>query len=113
MYICTELKSPKSQLMPTIYEYLGITIKFYSHEHDPIHVHAKYGENEVRVELFEKSGAIYDVEYKEISGKFSVSKMRDLRVFINEHKNAILFAWQQSFKQGVKLKPIRITKRIR
>jgi len=99
--------------MPTIYEYLGITIKFYSHEHDPIHVHAKYGENEVRVELHEKNGVIYDVEYKEMSGKFSPTKMRDLRVFISENKNAILFAWQQSFKQNVKLKPIKITKRIK
>jgi len=99
--------------MPTIYEYLGIVIKFYTHDHEPIHVHAKYGENEVRVELYEKNGVIYDVEYKELSGKFTPAKMRDLRVFINENKNAILFAWQQVFKHNVQLSPVKITKRIK
>jgi hypothetical protein len=99
--------------MPTIYEYLGIIIKFYSHEHDPIHVHAMYGENEVRVELYEQNGIIYDVAYTEMSGKFSPAKMRDLKMFINENKSAILFAWKQVFEQNVKLKPVKITKRIR
>ena len=28
--------------MPKIFEYLGITIMFYSNEHEPIHVHGKY-----------------------------------------------------------------------
>ena len=28
--------------MPKIFEYLGILIFFYSNEHEPIHVHAKY-----------------------------------------------------------------------
>jgi len=99
--------------MPKLYEYLGIAIWFYSDEHNPIHVHAKYGDNEVKVELYETNGIIYDVQYKELNGKFSPAKMRDLKLFINENKNAILYAWKQVFEQNVKLKPIKITKRIR
>ncbi|MCL2247010.1 MAG: DUF4160 domain-containing protein [Lentimicrobiaceae bacterium] len=99
--------------MPKLYEYLGIAIWFYSDEHNPIHVHAKYGDNEVKVELYETNGIVYDVQYKDINGKFSPAKMRDLKLFINENKNAILYAWKQVFEQNVKLKPIKITKRIR
>ncbi|MCW5910180.1 MAG: DUF4160 domain-containing protein [Cyclobacteriaceae bacterium] len=29
--------------MPKIFEYLGIVIFFYAHEHEPIHVHGRYG----------------------------------------------------------------------
>ena len=89
--------------MPKLYEYLGIAIWFYSDEHNPIHVHAKYGDNEVKVELYETNGIIYDVQYKELNGKFSPAKMRDLKLFINENKNAILYAWKQVFEQNVKL----------
>ena len=28
--------------MPKLYEYLGLIILFYSHEHEPIHVHCKF-----------------------------------------------------------------------
>jgi len=99
--------------MPKLFEYLGITIWFYSDEHDPIHVHAKYGENEVKVNLYEKSGVIYDVDYVNVSGKFSPAKMSALRVFINENKSAILYAWQQCFENNVKVKTVKITRRIR
>jgi hypothetical protein len=76
-------------------------------------IHARYGENEVKVNLYEKDGTIFDVDYVVVSGKFSPAKMSNLRVFINENKNAILFAWRQCFEQNVKIKPIKITKRIR
>jgi len=99
--------------MPKLYEYLGIAIWFYSDEHNPIHVHAKYGDNEIKVELYEANGIVYDVQYKDINGKFTPAKMKDLKIFINENKGAILYAWKQVFEQQVKLKPIRITKRIR
>ena len=99
--------------MPKLFEYLGIAIWFYSDEHDPIHVHARYGENEIKVKLYEKNGTIYDVDYIAVHGKFSPSKMSDLRVFINENKSAILFAWQQCFEKNVKIKTVKITKRIR
>jgi hypothetical protein len=63
--------------------------------------------------LYEDSGIVYDIQYSVISGKFSPSKSRDLKKFINENKSAILFAWKQVFEENVKLKPIKITKRIR
>lgn len=28
--------------MPKLYDYFGLVFLFYSHEHEPIHVHGKY-----------------------------------------------------------------------
>ncbi|MGH2574616.1 MAG: DUF4160 domain-containing protein [Ignavibacteria bacterium] len=32
--------------MPKLYEYFGIIILFYSNDHEPIHVHGKYQDQE-------------------------------------------------------------------
>ncbi|MDO9613709.1 MAG: DUF4160 domain-containing protein, partial [Bacteroidota bacterium] len=45
--------------MPNIFEYLGIVILFYSDEHKPIHVHAVYGDNTMKVSFFIREGEIY------------------------------------------------------
>lgn len=37
--------------MPKIFEYLGIAIRFYANEHEPIHVHALYDDAELKVEF--------------------------------------------------------------
>ncbi len=99
--------------MPKLYDYLGISIWFFTDEHNPIHVHARHDNDEVKVEIYERNGIVYDVQYKEIRGKFTPAKMRDLKMFINENKSAILYAWKQVFEQKTKIKPIKITKRIR
>ncbi len=99
--------------MPKIFEYLGISIRFHSKEHEPIHIHAMYKDAQVVVSLFVKDGKIYAIRYKETKGKFPSSKMNDLKVFISQYKNAILFAWQQYFEYNVKMKPITITRRLK
>ncbi len=35
--------------MLKLYEYLGLIILFYSHEHEPIHVHCKFQGKESKV----------------------------------------------------------------
>lgn len=98
--------------MPTIYQYLGITFVIYPNDHNPIHVHAVYQDVEVAVYLYEKDGVVFAVEFVEKRGKLSASKMRDLKMFVYEHKNALLFAYHQ-IKAGVKFQPITITKRLK
>ena len=99
--------------MPTLFEYLGIVIRFYSNEHEPIHIHAIYRDTEVVVSLFVKENAIYSIRYKEIKGKFPAAKMKDLRAFIAKYKYAILLSWNQFFEHKVRMKPIIITKRLK
>ena len=51
--------------MPKIYEYLGILIFFYSNEHEPIHVHARKGENESKAEFVIENGKISEMKITE------------------------------------------------
>jgi hypothetical protein len=98
--------------MPKVYKYLGIIIFIPSNDHDPIHVHAKYGDAMVAVYLYVKNGVVQTVRYQEKKGTFPASKMRDLKIFVSTHKNAILLAYNQ-YQQGVRLKMTEITKRIK
>ena len=102
-----------SKIMPTIYEYLGIVLQFYSIEHEPIHIHAIYDGNVVKVCLFVRDGKVYRVSYTNYKGSFTPAKMRQLKDFVKDYKQALVYAWQQYFENGVTLKPIKITKQIR
>ena len=100
--------------MPKLYEYLGISIRLYPGDHTPIHIHARFEKNEMRVILHEKDGVVYSSELEVIKGKFTPSQQRELTNFIEEYKNAIAFAWEQcKLPNPPKFKPIIITKRIK
>lgn len=100
--------------MPKLFEYLGISIRLYPNDHEPIHVHAIYEKNVMRITLHKKDGIAYGAEQEVIKGKFTPTQARELKKFIEEYKNAILFAWEQSQRQkDIKFTPIKITKRIK
>jgi len=98
--------------MPIVYEYLGIIIRFYSNEHEPIHIHADYDGATVKISLFVKNEVVYRVSYKKEKGTFNNAKLVDLKHFVSVNKNALLFAWKQYFELNVRTKPIIITKKI-
>ena len=98
--------------MPKIYEYLGIVIMFYSDEHEPTHVHAVYNNNIVKVSFFIKDGKIYRVTYKDLYGKFSSAKLKQLKKFVSTYKEKIVTAWDSYFIWKSKVKFERITKKI-
>ena len=47
--------------MPTIFEYFGFIFKFYSNEHEPIHVHVIKGEAEVVFEIIVDNAEIVEI----------------------------------------------------
>jgi hypothetical protein len=47
--------------MPKLYEYFGLIILFYSHEHEPIHVHCKFQGKESKAELKFENGKFVEV----------------------------------------------------
>ena len=55
--------------MSKLYEYLGIIVFFYSNEHEPVHVHGRYGEYESKIEFILKNGVIEKIELKLVPGK--------------------------------------------
>ena len=54
--------------MPKIFEYLGIVFYFYSNEHEPIHVHARYGNYESKAEFYIVNGEIEEIKVTNIKG---------------------------------------------
>ena len=85
--------------MPKIYEYLGIIVFFYSNEHEPIHVHAKYNGLESKAEFIIVNGKIIEIKitnvkgYKPITGK----KLKDFKEFLNVYSENIVQKWIDYF----------------
>ncbi len=98
--------------MPKVYEYLGIVIRFFSDEHDPIHIHAIYNGISVKVAFYIKDGKISRITYTETYGKFPPSKMQVLKEFVSKYKQDIVEKWQDYFIWHKKIKAQIITKKI-
>lgn len=100
--------------MPVIYEYLGIAISFWSNEHEPIHIHAVYGETIMKVSFFIEDGIINQIKYEDVGfKKFNKAKLKQLKDFISVYQYSIIYAWKQVFELNVQIQKVRITKRIK
>lgn len=101
--------------MPKLIEYFGIIVRFFSDEHEPIHVHAFYNKYQVKVNFFIKEGKITRITYTEVKGykKLPPSKMGDLKELINKYKEEIVNNWIKYFILHERIKAKRITKKLK
>ena len=85
--------------MPRIFEYLGILIFFHSNEHEPVHVHGKYGEFESKADIYIVNGQITEIKIKIIKGKrpLSGAKLKDFEDFLRVYANQIVQKWIDYF----------------
>jgi hypothetical protein len=85
--------------MPKIFEYLGIVIFFYSNEHEPIHVHGKYGCYESKAEFLIFNGRIEKIRIKPIKGARPLegTKLKDFKTFLEFYANRIVIKWVDYF----------------
>jgi hypothetical protein len=101
--------------MPKIFEYLGIVIFFYANEHEPIHVHGKYGDHESKAEFIIKNGKIVEIRVKSVSNS-SPLKPKDLRNFndfLEVYADQIVEKWIDFFVLKKKVTFERITKKLK
>lgn len=96
--------------MPKIYEYLGIIIRFFSNEHEPIHIHAIYQDAQIKVSFYLKDGNITKIEYEKEKGDFPETKLKDLKKFINQFKYRLINMWIEYFIYKKKIRFTKITK---
>jgi hypothetical protein len=96
--------------MPKIYEYLGIIMRFYSNEHEPIHIHAIYDKAVVKVSFFIKNGEIYRTTFVVVKGNFPTQKMKQLKKFVSIYKVNIVSQWEQFFIWKQKVSNEKISK---
>jgi len=85
--------------MPKIFEHLGILIFFYSNEHEPIHVHAKYDGLESKAEFYIVGGKIVEIKIKSIKGlrPLTGSKLKDFEDFLELYSDKIVQKWIDYF----------------
>jgi hypothetical protein len=67
--------------MPKLYEYLGLIIFFYSNEHEPVHVHARYQDHESKIEIILHEGKILKLNILQVAGKnrYQVPSLKTLK----------------------------------
>ena|ERR1700756_2938735 len=85
--------------MPKIFEYLGIVLFFYSNEHEPIHVHAKYDSFESKAEFYIINGKITEIKIKLVQGRrpLTGTKLKDFEEFLEAYANKIVEKWVDYF----------------
>jgi len=85
--------------MPSIFEYLGILIFFYSNEHEPIHVHGKHAGYESKAKFFIVDGKIVEIKIKPIKGykPLTGAKLKDFEVFLEAYADKIVQKWIDYF----------------
>jgi|JI9StandDraft_1071089.scaffolds.fasta_scaffold61943_6 hypothetical protein len=102
--------------MPTIFEYFGILLKFFSNEHYPIHVHAIYGDKyQMKVKFEIKNDKIVSKKYEVIKGfkEFPPSQLRDLKKLIDKYDKQIVEAWIDFSIKNKKVERKLITTKIK
>jgi hypothetical protein len=101
--------------MPTLYEYLGILVYFYSNEHEPIHVHGKHAGRESRAEVVLVNGRIVGIKFGNVAGKRPLEgqRLRDFEILVNARAGEIVERWINFFVHNVRSKPEIINRRIK
>lgn len=101
--------------VPKIYEYLGILIFFYSNEHEPIHVHAQYGNYESKAEFIIEDGKIVEIRISPITGRrpLSGNDLKHFKEFLKYYSEAVVQKWIDYFVYHKEISFERITKRVK
>ncbi len=96
--------------MPKLYEYLGLIIFFYSNEHEPVHVHARYQGQESKIELIIKNGKVEKLVVREVRGKepLSSQQLKDFRELVELLADEIVQSWVNYFVYHKKIIPKKI-----
>ena len=86
-------------VMPKLYEYLGISIFFYSNEHEPVHVHGRYQGRESKFEILIQNGEIKGIHSKTVRGRKTLDRVQQqlLQEFVEAYAEQIVQRWIDYF----------------
>jgi hypothetical protein len=101
--------------MPKIFEYLGISILFYSNEHEPVHVHGKFQGCESKAEYTIIDGKISEVVIKPVKGKKPLppNELKEFKKFTNAFKEEIVQKWVDYFVYHKQIECIKIEGKVK
>lgn len=85
--------------MPKLYEYLGISVFFYSNEHEPVHVHGRYQGRENKFEILMQNGEIKGIRAKAVRGRKPLDRVQQqqLQEFVEAYAEQIVQRWIDYF----------------
>ena len=94
---------------------MGIILFFYSNEHEPIHVHGKYGGFESKAEFYIVDGEIIEIIIKPIKSHkpLSGSKLKDFEDFLEIYAYKIVQKWIDYFVYHKEIEFEKINTRIK
>ena len=100
--------------MPKLYEYFGLIFLFYSHEHEPIHVHGKYQDRESKAEIIFENGKFIRIEIKDMPGKepLDTQNLKKFKKIIELYRDDIIRKWIDYFVYNIEISPEKITRKI-
>lgn len=100
--------------MPRIYEYFGLIFYIHTFDHLPVHIHAKYGNKEVKIEIVYIDGKLDEVIMKKVKGKALIpnSKQTDVIKFVKKYHKSIVSKWEDVMVFNKKPRFSKITTKI-
>ena len=96
--------------MPKLYEYFGLTVLFYSNEHEPIHVHGKYQDRESKAEIIFENGKF--VEIRSVKSLENVRLIGEDKQLVELYRDDIVHKWIDFFIYNKPVLSEMITKKI-
>ena len=101
--------------MPKLYEYFGITVLFYSNEHEPIHVHGKHNGRESKAEIVVENGRVVRIEFSPVNGKRPLrgQQLKDFKELVEFRAEEIIQRWMDSFVRNMPAKAEKINRRVK
>lgn len=102
-------------MMPKLYEYFGLIILFYANEHELVHVHGKYQDQESRAEIVVVNGEIVEIRYTNVAGRAPLEnrEMRHFEELVSARATEIVTKWIDFFVLHKPVKSERITRRLK
>ena len=100
--------------MPKLYEYFGLVFLFYSHEHEPIHVHGKYQDTESKAEIIFENGKFKEISIKDVLGKkpLDSKNLKKFKKIVELYRDDIIRKWIDFFVYNIEFPAEKITKKI-
>ncbi|MBV6405545.1 MAG: DUF4160 domain-containing protein [Flavobacteriales bacterium] len=101
--------------MPKLYEYFGLIFLFYSDDHDPMHLHVRHGDREGIVMLIIVEGNLVELRWRAKRGAAMLNEkeQREAEAFVRAMKSDIVAKWTAFYVEHKRIKPERITRRIK
>lgn len=99
--------------MPKIYTYLGMTLFFFSNEHEPIHIHCKYQGKESKAEIHLHNGRVVKIVIKDRGKGLEPKNRKNFEDFVKVYAGEIVEKWIDYFVKKKTITPKNITKRVK